>query len=220
MVADDAGPRSRRWSAAARTGAGSPSRAMTGDPSCQQTSSPAPCRTVAHRRSARHENPQRPVRRREALSRPAYRHGDIGPQSFLREQSLSAGRDRLPLVDVHGIRGDAHDACPTGPAPDAPAHVRARDPAQCHIQHQHLRPGMRVVAMLNRHRGRARAPHDAEVLGNGRDHRAHRVQGERIIIQYADTDCPRRNPNHIIMPHAAHRSHAHSRMKTCCHAIA
>ena len=143
-----------------------------------------------------------------------------GPQSFLREQSLSAGRDRLPLVDVHGIRGDAHDACPTGPAPDAPAHVRARDPAQCHIQHQHLRPGMRVVAMLNRHRGRARAPHDAEVLGNGRDHRAHRVQGERIIIQYADTDCPRRNPNHIIMPHAAHRSHAHSRMKTCCHAIA
>ena len=32
------------------------------------------------------------------------------------------------------------------------------DQAKRHIQHQRIRPGMRVMAMLDRHRGRTRAP--------------------------------------------------------------
>lgn len=70
------------------------------------------------------------------------------------------------------------------------------------------------MAVLDRHCGRTRAPHDMEVLGYGRDHRAHRIQGERIIVSNTgDTDRPRRSPGHVIMSHAAHRGHGRSRTK-------
>lgn len=66
--------------------------------------------------------------------------------------------------------------------------------------------------MLDRHRGRTRAPHDMEVLGYGRDHHiASRANGS--LSNTGDTDRPRRSPGHVIMSHAAHRGHGRSRTK-------
>lgn len=93
------------------------------------------------------------------------------------------------------------------------------DQAKRHIQHQRIRPGMRVMAMLDRHRGRTRAPHDMEVLGNGRDHRAHRIQGERIIVQYGrygSTAPQPRSCYHVPCRSSWPRSQPD---ETCCHAI-
>ena len=81
------------------------------------------------------------------------------------------------------------------------------------IRHRHVRPGMRVMAMLDRHRGRTRAPHDMEVLGYAEiiAHIASRANGS--LSNTGDTDRPRRSPGHVIMSHAAHRGHGRSRTK-------
>lgn len=88
-----------------------------------------------------------------------------------------------------------------------------------HIQHQRIRPGMRVMAVLDRHCGRTRAPHDMEVLGYGRDHRAHRIQGERIIVQYGrygSTAPQPRSCHHVPCRSSWPRSQPD---ETCYHAI-
>lgn len=170
--------------------------------------------------------PPRTIRRRTPRS-PDARHaaGQAGRKAGAEQivsgacvqHLLAAGDSQLV---GHAVHVREHAARPAAPATDAPAHVSARDffpNAISNTSASGLVCGLWQCSIATA--GEPVPPHYIKVLGYGRDHRAHRIQGERIIVQYGrygSTAPQPRSCHHVPCRSSWPRSQPD---ETCCHAI-